>query len=112
MRFAFVFALACLTASGQSPEAVRKEIEAAYVKALDAMRQAKSLVDLDELNRSFDTQDWQSIVPWQQPRGWADLRKYGFEGLWQPMQSAELLIDTFELKGDTAVLTGRLRTSR
>ena len=44
----FVFALACLTASGQSQEAVRKEIEAAYVKALDAMRQAKSLVDLDD----------------------------------------------------------------
>jgi hypothetical protein len=73
------------------------------------MRQAKSLEDLDEINRSFDTQDWQSIVPGQQPRGWAELRKYGFEGLWQPMQLAELLIDTFEIKGDTAVLTGRLR---
>jgi len=48
-------------------------------------------------------------VPGQQPRGWPELRKYGFEGLWSPMQSAELLIDTFELKGDTAVLTGHLR---
>jgi len=109
MRFTLVFALAFLSASGQSKEAARKEIEAAYVKALDAMRQAKSLEDLDEINRSFDTQDWQSIVPGQQPRGWAELRKYGFEGLWSPMQSAELLIDTFDVKGDTAVLTGRLR---
>ena len=48
--------------------------------------------------------------PGQQPRGWAELRKYGFEGLWAPIQSIELLIDTFEWKGDTAVLTGRLRT--
>jgi hypothetical protein len=78
------------------------------VKALEAMRQAKSLQDLDELNRSFDTQDWLSIAPGQQPRGWTELRKYGFEGLWAPFRSAELLIDTFELKGDTAVLTGRL----
>src|SRR3954453_8025283 len=109
MRFAFVLALVSLTASGQSQEAVRKEIEAAYVKALDAMRQAKSMDDLDEINRSFDTQDWQSIVPGQQPRGWAELGKDGFEGLWQPMQSAELLIDTFEVKGDTAILTGHLR---
>jgi ketosteroid isomerase-like protein len=104
-----LFTVACLTASAQSSDSVRKEIEAAYVKALDAMRQAKSLEDLDELNRSFDTQDWHSIVPGQQPRGWAELRNYGFEGLWSPMQSAELLIETFELKGDTAVLTGHLR---
>ena len=109
MRVALLIALVTLTAGAQSSEAVRKEIEGAYVKALDAMRHAKSLEDLDELNRSFDTQDWQSIVPGQQPRGWAELRKYRFEGLWQPMQSAELLIDTFELKGDTAVLTGHLR---
>jgi hypothetical protein len=65
--------------------------------------------DLDEINRSFDTQDWQSIVPGQQPRGWPELRKYGFAGLTAPFQSAEILIDTFELEGDTAVLTGKLR---
>jgi hypothetical protein len=81
------------TALAQSPEAVRQEIEASYVKALDSMRRAKSLEDLDELNRSFDTQDWQSIVPGQQPRGWPELRNYGFEGLWAPFQSAALIID-------------------
>ena len=109
-RFAALLAItACLVAHAQSPDAVRKEIEATYVKALEALRQAKSLEDLDELNRSFDTQDWQSIVPGQQPRGWQELRKYGFEGLWAPFQSAALIIDTFEVKGDTAVLTGRLR---
>ena len=89
--------------------AARKEIAAAYVKALDALRQAKSMEDLDEMDRSFDTQDWQSLSPGQQPRGWQDLRKYGFQGLWAPFQSSELVIDTFELKGDTAVLTGKLR---
>jgi hypothetical protein len=97
------------TALAQSPEAVRQEIEASYVKALDSMRRAKSLEDLDELNRSFDTQDWQSIVPGQQPRGWPELRKYGFEGLWAPFQSAAFIIDTFQLTGDTVVLTGHLR---
>ena len=95
----------------QSSEAVaaRKEIEQAYVKALDALRRAKSMQDLDEMNRSFDTLDWQSIAPGQSPRNWQDLRKYGFEGLWAPFQSSELIIDTFELQGDTAILTGKLR---
>ena len=87
-RFAALLAItACLVAHAQSPDAVRKEIEATYVKALEALRQAKSLEDLDELNRSFDTQDWQSIVPGQQPRGWQELRKYGFEGLRAPFDS-------------------------
>ncbi len=36
---------------------VRSEIEAAYVKALNAFREAKSIEDLDEINRSFDTGD-------------------------------------------------------
>jgi hypothetical protein len=95
----------------QSPDtaAARKEIEAAYVKALDVLRHAKTLEDLDELNRSFDTVDWQTISPGQSPRGWQDLRKYGFEGLWAPYQSSALIIDTFELRGETAVLTGHLR---
>jgi len=95
----------------QSSDAVatRKEIEQAYVKALDALRRAKSMQDLDEMNRSFDTADWQSIAPGQSPRSWQDLRKYGFEGLWAPFQSSELIIDTFELQGDTAILTGKLR---
>ena len=113
MRIYLTFLLsfcAALTARAESADAVRNEIQAAYVRALDAMRQAKTIEDLDEINRSFDTQDWQSIAPGQQPRGWAELRKYGFEGLWAPFQSIELLIDTFEWKGDTAVLTGRLRT--
>lgn len=96
-------------ALAQSPDTVRKEIEAAYIKVLEAMRHAKSIEDLDEINRSFDTQDWQSITPGNQPRTWPDLRKYGFDGLWAPFQSAQLIIDTFDLKGDTAVLTGKLR---
>jgi hypothetical protein len=105
----FLAAATCFGVHAQSADAVRKEIEAAYVKALDAFRQAKSIEDLDEINRSFDTQDWQTISPGQQPRNWPDLRKYGFDGLWSPSQSTELIIDTFELKGGTAVLTGRLR---
>lgn len=56
---------ACLWGQAQPPDAVRKEIEAAYAKALDALRQAKSIEDLDEISRSFETHDWQSIVPGQ-----------------------------------------------
>jgi len=48
MRIALLIALATLSARAQSADSVRKEIEAAYVKVLDAMRQAKSLEDLDE----------------------------------------------------------------
>jgi hypothetical protein len=97
--------------SGQSTDstAVRKEIQGAYSKALDALRNAKSMEDLDELNRSFDTADWQTISPGQAPRTWQDLRPYGFEGLWAPFKSSELIIDTFDLHGDTAILTGHLR---
>lgn len=110
IRLAAMLAIgAWLGARAESPDAARKEIEAAYVKALNALREAKSIEDLDELNRSFDTQDWQSIVPGQQPRSWQELRKYGFKGLWAPFQSAALLIDTFEVTGDAAVLTGKLR---
>src|SRR5438067_13513517 len=104
-----VFALAVASALAQSPETVGKEIVASYARALNAFQHAKSMEDLDEINRSFDTLDWKSIVPGQQPRGWADLRKYGFEGLWAPFQAADLHIDTFEVTCDTAVLTGRLR---
>jgi len=98
-----------LAANSQSVEAVRKEIEASYAKALDALRNAKSMEDLDEMNRSLDTVDWQSIVPGKSPRGWQELRKYGFVGLWAPFQSSQLTIDTFSVNGDTAVLTGHLR---
>jgi len=96
--------------SPQATNTARREIQAAYAKALDAMRNAKSLEDLDEIDRSFDTLDWQSLAPGQpRARGWQELRKYGFEGLWAPFQSAELIIDTFETSGDTAVFTGKIR---
>jgi hypothetical protein len=100
-----------LTAHAQSPgaAAVRKEIEATYARGLEALRNAKSMEDLDELDRSFDTLDWQSMVPGEQARGWQELRKYGFKGLWAPFQSSEMIIDTFQLNGDSAVLTGHIR---
>jgi hypothetical protein len=105
--------LAAALASAQAPEApdmVRNQIQTAYANALDALRQAKSMADLDEINRSFDTADWLSISPGQPPRSWQDLRQYGFERLWTPFRSAEFVIDRFELNGDTAILKGRLRT--
>jgi hypothetical protein len=108
-RLTALLFLFTLTAHPQSADAVRKEIETSYAKALDALRHAKTMEDLDELNRSFDTIDWQSISFGQSPRTWQDLRKYGFEGLWAPFQSSEFIIDTFELHGDTATLTGKLR---
>lgn len=95
--------------AAETSDVVRSEIQALYVRALEALRNAKSIEDLDEINRSFDTQDWQSLAPGQQPRSWQDLRKYGFAGLTAPFRSAEILIDTFEVTGDTAVLTGKLR---
>jgi hypothetical protein len=79
-RFGFVFALAASFAVAQSPDSVRKEIETFYARALEALHNAKSMDDLYEISRAFDTQDWQSISPGQQPQ-----------------------IDTFELTGDIAV---------
>jgi hypothetical protein len=96
-------------AAAESPDEARREIESCYARALDALRQAKTIDDHDEINRSFDTIDWRSISPGQQPRSWQDLRQYGFSGLWAPFRSAEFIIDRFELNGDTAVLRGRLR---
>src|SRR5438067_11329525 len=96
-----VFALAVASALAQSPETVRKEIEASYARALNALQHAKSMEDLAEINRSIDTLDWKSFVPGEQPRRWADLRKYGFEALWPPFQAAALHIDAFEVTGDT-----------
>jgi hypothetical protein len=110
------FWLAILTAAlasanaPQSSDAVRNEIQTAYANALDALRQAKSMADLDEINRSFDTPDWLSISPGQPPQSWQDLRKRGFEELWRPFRSAEFVVDRFELSGGAAVLKGRLRT--
>jgi hypothetical protein len=66
--------------------------------------------DLEEIDRMLDTYDWQSISAGQQPQRWSDLRKYGFDALWQPFQRAEILIDTFSLDGDKAIFTGRLRS--
>jgi hypothetical protein len=109
-RAALLIAAVVGIAAAESPDEVRGQIEASYATALEALRHAKTMDDLDEINRSFDTLDWQSISPGQQRRSWQDLRKYGFGGLWAPFRSAEFIIDRFELNGDTAVLQGRLRT--
>jgi len=109
-RFALAIMIAASLVLAQSPDAARKEIETLYARALEAMRLAKSIGDLDEIDRTFNTQDWQSISPGQQPTNWPNLRKYPFEELSAPFQSLKMLIDTFELNGDTAVVTGRLRT--
>jgi hypothetical protein len=110
VRAALLILVAVSIAAAESPDDVRRQIESSYAKALDALRQAKTMDDLDEINRSFDTIDWQSISPGQQPTTWQNLRQYGFDGLWTPFRSAEFIIDRFELNGDTAVLRGRLRT--
>jgi len=110
MSNAKILALFLLASVGfaQSPADVQREIEDLYKKAIEALRTAKSIEDLDELNRSFDTQDWQSIVPGQQAQSWAELRKYGFENINAPFDSMTLQIEKFELTGNTAVLTGKL----
>jgi hypothetical protein len=61
--FAVVLIVGASLAWAQSPDAARKEIEASYAKVLDALKHAKSMDDLDEINRSFDTMDWRSITP-------------------------------------------------
>jgi hypothetical protein len=48
-------------AAADASGAVRREIEASHVRAIEALRQAKTLADLNEINPSCDTQDWQSI---------------------------------------------------
>ena len=109
-RAALLILAAVGAATAESPEEARREIETWYVRALDALRHSKTLDDLDEINRSFDTVDWRSISPGQEPRSWPDLRQYGFNGLWAPFRSAEFIVDRFDLDGDTAVVRGRLRT--
>jgi len=109
-RAALLIVAAAGMAGAESPDEVRRQIETSYATTLEALRQAKTLDDLDEINRSFDTLDWRSISPGQQPRSWQDLRRFGFSGLWAPFRSAEFIIDRFDLNGDTAVLRGRLRT--
>ena len=54
-------------AVAQPAESVRKVIEASYVRSLAAFRNAKSIEDLDETSRTFDTADWLSITPGQKP---------------------------------------------
>jgi hypothetical protein len=109
-RAALLIVVALGAAAAESPDDVRREIESWYVRALDALRHAKTMDDLDEINRSLDTVDWRSISPGQQPRTWQDLRQYGFNGLWAPFRSAEFIVEGLELDGDTAVVRGRLRT--
>jgi hypothetical protein len=80
-RLGLIAAIATALALAQSPNEIRKEIERAYARALEALQRAKSMEDLDEINRTFDTLDWQSIVPGQQPRscrtcGNTDLKVY------------------------------------
>jgi hypothetical protein len=108
-RAALLMMAAVGAAAAESPNEARREIETWYARALEALRQAKTMDDLDEMNRSLDTADWRSISPGQQPRSWQELRQYGFNGLWAPFRSAEFIIDGFELNGETAVLRGRLR---
>jgi len=98
-----------MRAQAQSPEAVRKEIESSYAKAIDALRRARSIADLDEISRSFDSSDWISIVPGRSPQTWSDLRKYPFENLTAAFDSTTLVIDKFDLEGDIALLHGNLR---
>jgi hypothetical protein len=98
-----------LPAFPQSPDAVRKEIQAAWAKAMEAMHNANSLEDIDEIDRSINTWDWHGFGPGQPPQTWQELRKYGFEGNRATFQSAEFLIDTCQVNGDTAIVTGRLR---
>jgi hypothetical protein len=113
-RFFLILAIATQLALAQSPavrtDAVPKEIEALYAKGLEATRLAKSIEDLDEIDRTFNTRDWQSITPGQSTRGWPDIRKFGFEGQVGDFKSTEMLIDTFRVDGDIAVVIGRLRT--
>jgi hypothetical protein len=94
-RSCLILAIAAQLALAQSP---------------DDTQNAKSVADLDEIDRTFNTRDWQSITPGQPARAWEDIRKFGFEGQNAPMQSAQILIDTFQLNGDTVVFTGRLGT--
>ena len=101
--------LAPLLLRAESPSDVQKQIETAYAKSLAALHEAKSIEDLDEISRSLDTRDWKSIVPGRGPWTWEDLRKHPFESLTAPFDSAALIIESLDLQGDTAMLSGKLR---
>ena len=91
---------------------VRKEIQAAYTRSIQGMRQAKTMDDLDALNKAMDTPDWVSIMPGQPPRTWAQLRSYGFENLNPPFDEMSFPIDTFTMKGEgAAIVQGTMRVT-
>lgn len=76
---AFTFASLLLA---ETPGQILTNIEQRYTLAFEQFHEAKSLEDLDSINRWLDTPDWQSISNGQPARTWSDLRKYGFKGLW------------------------------
>ena len=93
----------------QSNEDVRKQIETSYARALAALHESKTIEDLDEINRSLDTRDWVSIAPNRAPWDWEFTRTHPFESLTAPFDSSALVIETLEVQGNTATLTGKLR---
>ena len=91
---------------------VRNQIQAAYTRSIQAMRQAKTIDDLDAMNQAIDTPDWVSIMPGQPPRTWAQLRSYGFANLNPPFDEMSFAIDTLTMKGQgTAIVQGNMRVT-
>ena len=90
----------------------RKEIESAYTQSTQAMKQAKTMDDLDAMNKAMDTSDWVSIMPGQKPQTWEQLRRYGFQNLNQPFDETSFLIDCFTMTGeDAAIVQGTVRVT-
>ena len=90
----------------------RKEIESACAQSIQAMKQAKTMDDLDAMNKAMNTPDWVGIMPGQKPQTWEQLRRYGFENLNQPFDETSFLIDRFTMTGeDAAIVQGTVRVT-
>jgi len=105
---AFTLAQAVCMAEAPTDRAAQREIQIMFQKAVEGLKQAKTIEDLDALHNTIDTSDWVSIQPGQKPQTWQELRKLGFDALNQPFNHMRFDIKNVTLDGNIAVVEGVL----
>jgi len=90
----------------------RREIEAAYARSFSALKNAKTMEDLDLNFKATDTPDSVSIMPGEKPMTWEQMRRYGFETLRGPTDEISFPIETFTMPdAQTAVVQGTMKVA-
>src|SRR5947209_57257 len=90
----------------------RREIEAASARSFSALKNAKTMEDLDLNFKATDTPDSVSIMPGEKPMTWEQMRRYGFETLRGPTDEISFPIETFTMPdAQTAVVQGTMKVA-